>query len=324
MCRLCVAAASGCAYFRVLHNTLIAAPNSNKTKAREKVLLFGQCRPGFLSQNQITSNFDKIYDKLGIRIERIKRDDLIARYKSLNEQESDEAKTLTETLITGAEQKGRPCPGTTDILKGVRFYIAVRNMMAEHQADAANIVCSQFRAGDMPTPCVALTFLLDQGVPSVCQGDHDALSTIILLKRSIDRIGFMGNANVWNKQLVLTHCVLPRTMKGQESQQPYYLGNHHGRRPGPTIHTDLLPGEPVTIARLTRNLDKLIITEGTVIGSFDRRGGCRNTLLIRIRNLPRLMSFIKGSQYHLVAACGHHARDLSAQAAKADIKVTAI
>jgi L-fucose isomerase-like protein len=309
---------------RRLHKTAGAATTNNKTKVREKVLLFGQCQQGFLDQNQITSDFETIYLKLRVRIKQVARKDLIARYNGLNEQESTKAKTLTEELIAGTKQRGRARPGAPDIFKGVRFYMAVRSIMAERRADAANIVCGQFRAQGMPTPCVALTFLLDRGIPAVCQGDHNALLTMILFKRSIGQIGFMGNPSAWHKKLVLTHCVLPRTMKGQASPQPYYLGDHHGRRPGPTIHTDLLPGEPVTVARLTRNLDRLMVTEGRVTGSFDRQGACRNTLVIRIRDLPKVATFVTGSQCHLVAVCGHHGHELSTEATKVGIRVIAV
>ena len=102
---------------RRVHKTAGAATTNNKTKVREKVLLFGQCQQGFLDQNQITSDFETIYRKLRVRIKQVARKDLIARYNGLNEQESTKAKTLTEELIAGAKQRGRACPGAPDIFK---------------------------------------------------------------------------------------------------------------------------------------------------------------------------------------------------------------
>jgi L-fucose isomerase-like protein len=305
-----------------VHETAEAATVDNVTEEREKVLLFGQCPKKSLNKNRITSDFDTIYRKLGVRIKEVAREDLITRYQGLNEQESTEAVELTEELIAGAKQFGRPRPATPDILKGVRFYVAMREMMKEQKADAANIVC--FSAPGMPTPCVALTFLLDRGILAACQCDLDAFLTMILFKRSVGRVSFMGNVSANNRLLAVSHCVLSRAMKDQTSPQPYYIGNHHGRRPGPTIHTDLAPGEPVTIARLTRNLGRLVIAEGRVRGSFDWSRPCRNTLVIQVRNLPRLMTFVRNNQHHLVVAYGHAAREMSAEAVRAGIKVVAV
>jgi hypothetical protein len=75
------------------------------------------------------------------------------------------------------------------------------------------------------------------------------------------------------------------------------------------------------VARLTRNLENLILTRGAVMESLDVPGRCRNTLQIKVADLPALLRLVKGGQYHLVVACGDHADSLSTLAKQAKITV---
>ena len=134
-------------------------------------------------------------------------------------------------------------------------------------------------------------------------------------------MSFMGNPGVQDARFERHRLRALCAMKSPDSLSPYYLADHHGSHTGVTIHTDLPAGEPVTVARLTRNLERLIVAEGVVAESSDPSKGCRNRLLIDVPDVRRLMSVVRGGQYHLVVACGRHLAKLRRLADQAGIEV---
>jgi L-fucose isomerase-like protein len=286
----------------------------------EKALLFGGVPHHYLTEWEITSDFDLVKARLDIDLEVVPQEEFRARYDGLSEKEDERACAVAAHLIGNADQKDRPRPGDLEVYKAARVYVAMRAIMADRRADAATILCGLWNYD--PLPCVALTLVQDEGIPAACQGDIDALLTMMLFKRVTHWISFMGGA--WNREgkLTVSHCVLSRKMAGPDApMQSYYFGDYHGRHNSPTVHTDMPAGTTVTIARVTRNLEKLLLAPGTVIKSLDPDKGCRNTLMIAVADPPRLLSGIKGVQNHLVVAQGDHADAMASLAQNAGIEV---
>ena len=290
----------------------------------EKVLLFGQVPYKYLKEWEITSNFELVAEKLGIRIEVVSRDELRARYEGLSENERAEAAILARRLVEEAQQDGRARPDDAEIEAAVRYFMAMHALVAQRGAMAATLICGGFPPHQGPGPCAALTLLADHGVPAGCQGDVDAVLTMALVKRAAGVVSFMGGARPQGNRLMISHCVLPRKMQGPQASPPYYLAYHHGSSVGVTIHTDLPAGGPVTVARLTRDLQRLIVAEGTLVESRDPLKGCRNALVIEVGDVPKLMSVVRGGQYHMVVACGRHLAKMRPLADEAGIEVFAV
>jgi L-fucose isomerase-like protein len=272
----------------------------------DKVLLFGSVPRRHFKDRGITSDYERIARKLGIRIEIVPRAVLKARYENLSDQERKEAAVLSKQLVAEARQGERSRPNDADIDDAVRHFLALRSMVTQRRATAAAIVCGSLGPRRMPGPCAALTLLADSGVPTGCEGDIDAVLTMVLFQRVGGVVSFMGNASGQGNRLRVSHCVMPRRMKGGQATQPYYLAHHHDTDSGVTIHTDLASGEPVTAARLTGGLKQLVMAQGTVTQSFDPGRGCRNALTIEVPEVRKILNALRGGQNHLVVACGHH------------------
>ena len=152
-------------------------------------------------------------------------------------------------------------------------------------------------------------------MPAACQGDVDALLTMILFRRAGAPSSFMGNPGEREGRLAVSHCVLSRRMLGPDGTvRSYSLVPYHGDSTNPTILTDLPEDQPVTVARLTRNLEGLILASGTLAGHLDEPGVCTNGLLIDVPNLEEILDTVLGGQYHLVVACGDYTEELTAEA----------
>jgi L-fucose isomerase-like protein len=165
----------------------------------------------------------------------------------------------------------------------------------------------------------------DAGVPAACQGDLDALLTMILFRRVAGVPSYMGGPIKDSGQLGVNHCVLSRQMCGVDAPPlPYYLSDYHGRKAGPTIHVDLPVGQEVTVARLTRNLGSLLLMRGAIVASHDSNHRCRNTVVVEVADRDAVLKAVKGVQAHLALACGDHTEALAALARQSGIQVSGL
>ena len=89
----------------------------------------------------------------------------------------------------------------------------------------------------------------------------------------------------------------------------------------PAIHTDPPLGGPVTVARLTRNAERLLLVSGTLVHCIDHLDSCQNTLIIEVKGLDRLMAHVRGGQYHLVVGLGDYVQELSEMAEARGVEV---
>jgi L-fucose isomerase-like protein len=293
----------------------------------ETLLLFGGKLSAYLDEWEITSDLALVEHKLDVRIEDVPTETLVERLDALDGPGRAEAAQLARDLVDGAlpTRKGRmpPAPPLDEIEKAARLYVAMRRIVDERDAHAVTIACGPWIGeAHLPTPCLALMRLQEEGIPATCQGDIDALLTMVLLKRVSGLPSFMGGAIKARGHLGISHCVLCRTMLGPGADlQPYAISNYHGRKESPTIWTEVPAGGPVTIVRLTRNLERLLLATGTVFASQTDNWRCRNTLVIDVPDRDRFFKAVRGIQNHYVVALGDHAAALTALAGRRGIEV---
>jgi L-fucose isomerase-like protein len=293
--------------------------------SNEILLLFGGLPYDYLKNWEITDNLSIVEQRLGIKFVEIKTEELIERIDNLTKPEKKRAVNIATQLIKNAVQKSHSI-SEENVKKATELYVAIKAFVERYNAAATTIVCSPWiRESDYPTPCVALMLLQEEGIPAACQGDIDALLTMVLFKRAADVMSCMGNNFEVSGELGIGHCVLSRNLCDPTTpMQSYYIDDYHGRKPSPTIHPDILVGKEVTIARLTRNLENLILTHGKVIENLDTHDRCRNTLVIHVEDINKILGMMKGLQQHLVVACGNFMKEMTIQAKKAGIKIITV
>jgi L-fucose isomerase-like protein len=286
----------------------------------ETLLLFGGVPTSYLKEWHITHDLALAEEKLGVHFEEVAQDTLMERYKALDQDARAEAAYLTQKLVADASADPHPemppAPPLEEIEKATQLYVAMQHFVEVHSAHAVSIVCGPWLAEGHPTPCVALMLFQERGIPAACQGDIDALLTMVLFKRVAGLASFMGGAVKVGEYLGVSHCVLCRNLQGTDAGiQPYLISNYHGRKASPTVWTDLPSGMPVTIARFTQNLESLLLTTGTTAPPADdaqgSEGRCRNTLVVQVPDREHVLGAVKGVQNHYVVAYGDHAQGLT-------------
>jgi len=176
--------------------------------------------------------------------------------------------------------------------------------MKEKNATAIAISCSP-RMAPLQSPCIALSKLRDEGMPAACEVDLFSAITMLMLHTVCGKPTFMGNiidVDSVKNTIAISHCAMPFKMDGHTLQSYTFKMYHEYKFLGSlTAYTKLKMGQRVTIARIGRELATMLIMSGEIV---DQKDGwdCRNTLIVKINDLP---AFIRGtSGNHLCLVYG--------------------
>jgi len=293
---------------------------------KDTVILFGGKHTRYLCEWEITSDLALVERVMDVRFCSVSTEELMVRYTSLPEEDQERATRLAHDLLDLASRnKGNmpPAPSVAQVKEAALLYLAMQHYVDEHQAQAVTTICGPWIRGEgRPTPCMALMLFQEAGIPAACQSDIEALATMILFKRLTGQPSFMGGAIKARGTLGINHCILCRNMTGPEDAlQPYVVSTYHGRKETPTVWTQVPAGETVTVARLTQNLEKLLLFKGSVVASDTHNTRCRNTLVVDVPDRRRVFKAVKGIQNHYVVACRDHVQALSDWAQAREIQV---
>ncbi|UCE50887.1 MAG: hypothetical protein JSV31_16620 [Desulfobacterales bacterium] len=226
-----------------------------------------------------------------------------------------EASSLADTWMNDARQVVEP--SSKHLQQSAAAYLAMAQILKRKGAQAMAINCleitqSQKFSGQIINPCMGMSFLRDEGIPSGCEMDIAGLLTMILLSNLSHRPAFLGNivhADPENNVIRLSHCILPTRMSGFDKDPlPYTLRDYHGLT-GVTSFTEIPTGVEVTLARAQRNLERIVALCGKVVACEDTTF-CRNTVTIQIQNTRKFIQQVEGN--HHVMVLGNHLTDLEA------------
>jgi L-fucose isomerase-like protein len=254
------------------------------------------------------------WEKMSIEFISVELRELTAQLPGVSEGE---AQDLAERWRQEAKEVVEP--SKADIINAARLFLAITNIMQQSRATALAINCLELMALKVPPPCYALSRLRDEGVHAACEADVIALLTMMMLGYLADSPAFMGNivsANPESNILMISHCVVPTRMAGF-SQPPrrYTLRNYHGRQ-GVTAYVELDTGQEVTVARLARNLDKVVFLSGELTNCQDTTT-CRTTISVKVEDVRRFVEGALGNHHAVVY--GNYTKELKALGKSLDI-----
>ena len=280
----------------------------------DQIVIFGNIPQTYFDQWEITSDLTLIEHKLDVHFVEIQTETLIKRMRHPAPIDRETIQRLTQHLITQVDPHFQKVSlDEAVIVNAVKLYVAMKHFVDKYQASAVTIVCRPWVQNvEITTPCIALMLFQETGVPAACQGDLNALLTMVLFKRVAGVMSVMGNNFEVEGQLGIGHCVLSRRFcASAETLNPYYISDYHGRQPSPTVHARPKTDQVVTMARFRQNLERFILISGVLVDNRDLPGRCRNTLVIHVADTNQVLNMMKGGQQHLVVACGDHQQALT-------------
>jgi hypothetical protein len=229
---------------------------------------------------------------------------------------NDEIRGIAASYIRQATRVAGPTE--QDVLNGVRSYIVARNILMREEGDGITMDClGALGPTKVSLPCIAWSYMLDQGIPAACEADLGAALTHALVQYLFDRPGFQQDPvpDTSRELLIGAHCTCPTRLQGfANPPEPFYLSHHHGKRdavPRPVWKV----GERATVAILdglqgpAELPPHMYISSGTVVEniSVPPAGGCVVSVALKLDGVSELLDY---PGFHQLFFYGDHKKPL--------------
>ncbi|MBN1859794.1 fucose isomerase [Candidatus Bipolaricaulota bacterium] len=251
----------------------------------------------------VSSGVDRSFlkGKLGIELVDVRIETLIKR--------TQETKSDRHSVAAFSKRAGETHEASKEDIRGaVSIYLALRSLIDENRLTACTVRCFDLLDSLRNTGCYALSRLNDEKIPSSCEGDLQALFSLLVGSLLTDQIGFMGNIasiDVPKRGVLIAHCTCPLSLS-----EGYAIRSHFESGIGVGISATL-PDGPCTLFRLGgERLDRLFVREGTIHETAPVEGQCRTQATLTMNgDMSELLLSPLGN--HHVLLPGHHAATIS-------------
>lgn len=182
-----------------------------------------------------------------------------------------------------------------DLLKAMKLYAVIKKIAEEERLDALTLSCFQLIEQVGTTGCLSLALLNDEGIIAGCEGDLQAIFTMLTVKTLTGQPSFMANpsqVNVRNNEIILSHCTV-----GLKQTEKFIIRSHFETGTGIGIQ-GILPEGDVTLVKCGGEcLDEYYLSTGTLVENTNYINMCRTQVKIRM-NTP--------ADYFLKNPLGNH------------------
>lgn len=177
-------------------------------------------------------------------------------------------------------------PTRPEIVESAKLYLAVKNLMIQHKAQA---ICSVHCMGN-PRGCLTFSKLNDLGLVGACEGDIDSTLTMLLFAYAFRVPGFITDPviDTAKNAMVHFHCTSATKMDGpQGNRLPFVIRTQTDSKGGVALEVQNRVGQPVTCAKLV-NLDTMLLVTGKIIETSTSPLACRTQFAQSVPDARRL------------------------------------
>jgi len=221
------------------------------------------------------------------------------------------------------------------ILNDVNLYLTAKSMMKRHNCNAFALRCfelcgSHIGADRKICPCLANILLRDEGYPSCCEGDINALFTSMILMYLGKITPYMGNVQYRPEGNIISmnHDAAGFRLKGWDKPEiPYEIRNfvHESNGGfGTTIRYDFAQdkGQEVTVCRSNYIRKKMLLAKGNITsGKGFSVYGCTLGFDFEVPDSEGLYHACADIGNHLVIAYGDFTKDIKKLAKIIDFEI---
>jgi hypothetical protein len=260
-----------------------------------------------------------VRDKFGTEIISLKLPDLEAAYKA-----ADRSEAMADMRRWVREAKKIVEPTKEEILKSSLMYIAMRDLLAQHQAVLITMNCLGMGLMDrgMGYPCLGFVRFNNMGLGGVCEADLKSSMTHLIFAYLVGKPGFVTDPvfDLSNSTIIHAHCVAATQMEGPDGPAaPYHIRSHLEDGRGASLMVKMPIGRKVSMARLL-GTDKMLFSTGDAVDSPFVERGCRTKLTMKVENISKFLENWS-SGLHRVVFYGDHTRDLQSYCRFAGIRL---
>lgn len=235
----------------------------------------------------ISSNadYDIVKEKLGIELVDIPMENVMEAYN--------EATDGTDHLLCDKATSS----AVKDALPGaLRIYNTIKAIVEKYSLSGLTIRCFDLLTEVHNTGCIALAKLNSEGIIAGCEGDVPAMLSMAIIQAATGVSGFQANPariNPETGEMLFAHCTIPFNML-----RDYELDTHFESGIGVGVR-GFMPEGDVTVFKVSGNLSRHFIAEGTLVRNQGEPNLCRTQQIIQLDN-PQ------DARYFLTNPIGNH------------------
>lgn len=200
-----------------------------------------------------------------------------------------------------------PSAAVQQALPGAQqIYQSLKTLVARNNLQGFTLRCFDLLSAVHNTGCLALAQLNAEGVVAGCEGDVPTMLSMAILQALTGFSGFQANPSRINPetgQMLFAHCTIPLNMV-----ERYEFDTHYESGIGVGIRGYMQEG-PVTIFKVSGDLSRHFIAEGTLVANQSEADLCRTQQVIVLSDKRQASYFLHEpiGNHHVIVA-GHHQR----------------
>lgn len=205
------------------------------------------------------------------------------------------------------------------LINDIKYYLAARKMLDDYDCNAFSTACHELCTSEVPqnrkfTPCLCHSIMKDDGIPSGCEEDLNALMAMVIMQYTANRPAFMGNPNYEQDELARIHHAVPALqMNGYGTKElDYKLWAFTGQGFGAKLQIDFAQNDQdaVTLGRFNPAGDTMVVKTGEVIKSEFVDVYCSPFYYIKMDDARKWMHNLAGFGHHQVLIFGDYMQAL--------------
>ena len=235
-------------------------------------------------------------------------------FKYMDEVTDEEARPIAEKIIGGSLETK---VNKDWFINDIKYYLAAKKMMDVYDCNAFSTACHELCTSEIPqnrkfTPCVCHSLLKDEGYPSGCEEDLNALLAMTIMQAAAMRPAFMGNPNMETNELLRIHHAVPALCMNGYGTKPlkYKLWAFTGQGFGGKLQVDFTQNEDqfITLGRFNPMADTISIKRGEVLKSEFDAVYCSPYYYIKMNDARGFMHQLAGFGHHQVLIFGDYTK----------------
>lgn len=212
-----------------------------------------------------------------------------------------------QTLLNAIEKQGE---GTVQALTGnasiqqaipgaLRIYEALKEVVGTNRLQGFTLRCFDLLTAVKNTGCMALAKLNAEGYVAGCEGDVPTMLSMMVVRSLLGLSGFQANPSSINPEtgeMVFAHCTIPFDMV-----EGYELDTHFESGIGVGIRGYMKEGA-VTVFKLSGDLSRYFVAEGTLVRNQANPDLCRTQLVIELSDKSQTDYFMRNpiGNHHVI------------------------
>ena len=185
------------------------------------------------------------------------------------------------------------------------IYKALKTIIAKYQLQGFTLRCFDLLTAVKDTGCLPLARLNAEGYVAGCEGDIPAMLTMTISRSLLGISGFQANPSAINPEtgeMLFAHCTIPLDMVVR-----YELDTHYESGIGTGVRGYMKEG-PVTVFKVSGDLTRHFIAEGTLLRNEAKPDLCRTQQVILLKDKSLTKSYFLSNPIgnHHIILPGHH------------------